>query len=327
MIAAAGVRDAATWSLFVDWCTGTRRCSLPAGPIDVAQFLADTPAAAATQRRRVSVINAVHRRAGLPPPGDAERVRAVLDRARCARMADRRHAARAALGGVGYGPGPLAELLARRDRMVLLLHAAGKRHSQVATLKCGDVEVADTGVHVWVRSGADVVDLTEVTTDATAIAAAWLGVRAVQSRAPSARATFAFLEGRSRLAPGWPPSGLALFTPLDRWGEPPLADAGMSAAAVGVIVSSWMHGIAPRRTSPPGNVTSPGPAEDAPSDVSPAEVPRGSRQQLAPESFDRGLEARRRAIVSLETVAGTLDAVEDRADALLESLALLLDGV
>ena len=76
---------AADWALFTDWCdvTGTR--PLPADPATVLAFLADCPAAPATQRRRVTAIDHHHTAAGHPPPGRRPagpgRARPATDRA------------------------------------------------------------------------------------------------------------------------------------------------------------------------------------------------------------------------------------------------------
>ncbi|MFE5706541.1 hypothetical protein [Rhodococcus koreensis] len=73
------------WGLFTDWCTAVDLASLPADPVTVAMFLGEHPTAPGTQRRRVGVINAAHRRAGLPQPGRSELVRDLLDAGRMAR--------------------------------------------------------------------------------------------------------------------------------------------------------------------------------------------------------------------------------------------------
>jgi hypothetical protein len=59
---------AADWALFVDWCDATDHRSLPADPATVLEFVADCPAAAATQPRRVIAIDHHHTAGGGHPP-------------------------------------------------------------------------------------------------------------------------------------------------------------------------------------------------------------------------------------------------------------------
>ncbi len=46
------------WALFADWCTAADHRPIPAAPETLALFLHEHPAAVATQRRRLSAINA-----------------------------------------------------------------------------------------------------------------------------------------------------------------------------------------------------------------------------------------------------------------------------
>ena len=55
-VAPAPTGYAVTWASFADWCDVTGNTPLPADPATVAAFLADCPAAPATQRRRVIAI-------------------------------------------------------------------------------------------------------------------------------------------------------------------------------------------------------------------------------------------------------------------------------
>src|SRR5690242_8129158 len=71
---------AADRALFVDWCDATDHRALPADPTTVLEFLADCPAATATQRRRVIAIDHHHTSAGHPAPGAEPRVREALGR-------------------------------------------------------------------------------------------------------------------------------------------------------------------------------------------------------------------------------------------------------
>jgi hypothetical protein len=79
-------RDQHVWALFADWCAATEKPPVPATAHQLARFLHDNPAAPATQRRRVSVINTVHRGQGHPAPGSSEAIRCALNIARAARL-------------------------------------------------------------------------------------------------------------------------------------------------------------------------------------------------------------------------------------------------
>ena len=80
------VRYRHDWMLFADWCAAADHRSVPATPKTLALFLREHPAAIATQRRRLSAINAVHTRHGYPAPGRTETVRRHLDTARASRL-------------------------------------------------------------------------------------------------------------------------------------------------------------------------------------------------------------------------------------------------
>lgn len=54
------------WALFRDWCAAAERPSLPTTAAVIAEFMAEVPAAASTQRKRVQAISRTHAAAGLP---------------------------------------------------------------------------------------------------------------------------------------------------------------------------------------------------------------------------------------------------------------------
>ena len=99
----------ATWALFTDWCDVTGNTPLPAEPETVAAFLADCPAAPATQRRRVTAIDHQHTATGYAPPGKSPGVLVVLGRAPAE-------------------PGPSAETVAAVDAALRLLPSHGWTH-------------------------------------------------------------------------------------------------------------------------------------------------------------------------------------------------------
>ncbi|WP_241032071.1 hypothetical protein [Rhodococcus pseudokoreensis] len=136
------------WALFADWCAACDHRALPAHP----SVLADHPAAAGTQRRRVTAINAVHTGAGLPAPGRAEAIRQLLNAARADRLA--RVGERVAhvvprIPVTGWPGG----LFGRRDALILTLAAAGLGFEQIARLRRTDVTAEDDALVVRVGEG------------------------------------------------------------------------------------------------------------------------------------------------------------------------------
>lgn len=136
---------AAIWELFTDWCDVTGHPPLPADPATVLAFLADCPAAPATQRRRVIAIDHQHTTVGHPPPGADPQVRAAVGRPPAEpppiapEIRSRVDAALRALPSRGWTGG----LFGQRDRCLLVLsQLAGIPHRQLARVTAADVTVA-----------------------------------------------------------------------------------------------------------------------------------------------------------------------------------------
>ena len=137
---------AADWALFTDWCAATGHRALPADPATVLEFLADCPAAPATQRRRVIAIDHHHTAAGHPPPGADPRVRDALGRPPtelppiAPEIRTRVDAALRLLPSRGWTGG----MFGRRDRCLLVLSQLARiPHQHLASLTAGDITVAD----------------------------------------------------------------------------------------------------------------------------------------------------------------------------------------
>ena len=130
------------WALFTDWCAACEHRALPTHPTVVAEFLADHPAAAGTQRRRVTAINAVHTRGGLPAPGLAETIRQLLNNRRAERLARIRSVAWQRIPRIPTAGWP-GGLFGRRDALILTLVAGGLGFGDIARLRRTDLTAED----------------------------------------------------------------------------------------------------------------------------------------------------------------------------------------
>lgn len=131
----------AAWQLFADWCQAVGASSLPAEPGTVAEFLRDCPAADATTRRRVLVIDAQHLAAGFAPPGQSTDVLLASGRPAPAPsgatpITPALEVALRFLPSHGWTQG----MFGRRDRCLLFLsQQAGISYQQLARLTVADV--------------------------------------------------------------------------------------------------------------------------------------------------------------------------------------------
>jgi hypothetical protein len=151
---------AADWAFFTDWCTAAGHAPLPATADTVIDFLDDNPAPPATWARHLAAIGRTHSANNQPSPA---RHPAVID------------LVRAAAGSPALDPHPrrlptarLDELLARipshgwpaglhgrRDRLLLVLNAAGLTRSQLHQLRVHQLTVADQALTVHIGDNRD----------------------------------------------------------------------------------------------------------------------------------------------------------------------------
>jgi integrase len=157
------------WARFQGWCAPTGVTSLPARPGVVAEYVAQAAAlvgesgrfcyAPATLSRWVASLNAVHRMAGSPAPGDDPGVKATLRGIRATRKRPPRRAKpagleqlRTALAAIETERWPAA-VIGRRDVAMLLLGFAGAlRRSELVALTLADVEFDDGALILRLRS-------------------------------------------------------------------------------------------------------------------------------------------------------------------------------
>lgn len=321
------VRDRSTWSLFEDWCAAHDAPALPAAPQSLGRFLREHPAAATTQRRRIAVIDAAHHRHALPPPGRAETVRAAVDATRAARL--RRLATRvgstiARLPDTGW---PSA-LFARRDALILTLASTGLPYTQIASLRVRDVTPSGAGIdvlRVGTSSGVDTAtshELVYAGVSPTGVYRRWREVLGYHDRHPSTRMLAAALDASSGTELlGYeqhldPADERPLLTPVDRWGHTPLDTAALTPRAIADIVRTHLRGHAPAHRH---NVRA--------QPLEPGIAPECARAVvLDPDSYERGILARRNAHDLLADVDSALADVEDRADTVLRDLLRILES-
>lgn len=307
------------WVLFQDWCRAAELACLPAAPSTLALFLAEHPAAASTQRARVTAINWHHDHAGLPAPGRSDTIRDVLD----ARRADRLRLVSELIWqriprvpAEGWPKG----LFGRRDAALLLLAAGGMPLQQISRLQRRHITCDDETLVVDNGRYRYRIDPQHGDSDLTpaAVYRRWAQVLAFADRHPSTR-TLATQLTRGHLpdiADDQSRDGL-VFSSIDRWGYLPLPPQPLTAASIAAIVRQHLTGAAPAHTLPPRR-RRPIPAATDP--AAPPEPP-----QLSDEYYDRGSAARRDALTALADVGDVLDYAEARPNALLEQTLAMIE--
>ncbi|PND50089.1 hypothetical protein [Rhodococcus sp. ENV425] len=305
------------WALFADWCLAADRRSIPAAPDTLALFLHEHPAAVATQRRRLSAINAVHTGHGYPAPGRTETVRRHLDTTRVQRLdrIGRLLVQRAVeLPTAGWSSG----LFGRRDALLLVLAATGMSFTDLTRLRRrdlrldGDVLVATTRAGERFRLAPD-----PETGDnpAVSIYRRWAEIQTFLDQHPGTHLLRHHLTDPTVIIAdpldaeqGRQP----LLCPIDRWGHLPHAQS-MTPQSVSALVRAHLSGRAPVR-----KVVSV-PSQDDSDTWDEPEI------ELDPAYYDRGTAARHRDHEALENLTDVFDEIEARTDALLQDLMGVLE--
>ncbi|WP_430336290.1 hypothetical protein [Rhodococcus sp. ACT016] len=310
------------WVLFTDWCTATDQPPLPAAPGTLAQFLHEHPAAAATQRRRVSTINTIHRKHRLPPPGRSETVRRHLDAGRTARMDHLATTLQHRAEDLPVAEWP-AGLFGRRDALLLVLAATGMTFTQITRLRRGDLTTDPDETLVAAIDGQQfrLAPSPGTAPDHTsaAVQRRWAEVLSFLDHYPNTRMLESHLTGSQMSSvPELTERQAAepLLPPIDRWGHLPLPAQAMTPQSVAFLTRAHLTGIPPIHR--PLRLQEPSHTRSDPPSVS---------VLLDPNYYERGTDARLRAQESLKDVLDILDDVEDRADVLLNDLLALLDGI
>ncbi len=307
------------WRLFVDWCTAAEHRPIPAAPATLALFLHEHPAAVATQRRRLSAINAVHTWHGYPAPGRTEIVRRRLDTARDQRLdgLGRLLMQRAVeLPVLGWPSG----LFGRRDALLLVLAAAGMSFTDITRLRRRDIRHDGDILVVTTRAGERFrLPPHPETGDnpAATIYQRWAEIQTFLDQHPGTHLLRHHLTDPVEIVAdpldaeqGRQP----LLCPIDRWGHLPYAQS-MTPQSVSVLVRAHLSGQAPVRRALPVP-----PQDDVDAWVEPDIV-------LDPDYYDRGANARRRDHKALEDLTDVFDEIEQRTDILLTELMKVMEGM
>ncbi|MDV7246263.1 MULTISPECIES: hypothetical protein [Rhodococcus] len=315
-------RDQHVWALFTDWCAATDQPSTPATPHQLARFLHDNPAAPATQRRRVSVINTVQRGQGYPAPGTDEAIRGALNTTRAARLQRVSALVAERLPQIPVTGWP-AGLFGRRDGLILALAAAGVGLEQIARLRRRDITAtADRSASLLLSVDGDRIDLpASPEIPIGAIYRGWTEVLGFLDQNHGTRTVAERFEAGRDLAgfdAAYRADDRPLLTSINRWGHTPLVPAPLTARAVTAITQAYLSGRPPAHTIPQRRFRP---------ESAPTTCPIESDRALDPHYYERGIEARRSAHQDLTDVTTLLNDIEDRADQLLAELLGILDDV
>ncbi|MDC3729108.1 MULTISPECIES: hypothetical protein [unclassified Rhodococcus (in: high G+C Gram-positive bacteria)] len=305
------------WALFADWCTAADHRPIPAASETLALFLHEHPAAVATQRRRLSAINAVHTEHGYPAPGRTETVRRRLDTTRAQRLDRLRRllVQRAVeLPTTGWPSG----LFGRRDGLLLVLAATGMSFTDITRLRRRDLRLDGDVLVVTTRAGERfrlAPDPENGDNPAVAIYERWAEIQAFLDLYPGTHLLRHHLTDPIEIVTDPLDAEQArqpLLCPIDRWGHLPHGQP-MTAQSVSMLVRAHVAGRAPVRRALPVPLQ-----DDVDTWVEP-EI------ELDPAYYERGIAARSRDHEALEDLADAFDEIEARTDALLEDLMGVLE--
>ncbi|KOS57580.1 hypothetical protein [Rhodococcus rhodochrous] len=306
------------WALFADWCTAADHRPIPAAPDTLALFLHEHPAAVATQRRRLSAINAVHTGHGYPAPGRTETVRRHLDTTRASRLdrLGRLLIQRATeLPTLGWPSG----LFGRRDALLLILAATGMTFTDLTRLRRRDIRFDGDMLVVTTRSDERFRLPSDPDTGdnpAGEIYLRWANVQAFLDQYPGTHLLRHHLTDPVEIIADPLDAEQArqpLLCPIDRWGHLPHTQP-MTPQSVSMLVRAYLSGRAPMRRALPV------PSQDD------TGAPVESGIILDSGYYDRGTAARRRDHEALEDLTDVFGDIEQRAEALLDELLAVLEG-
>lgn len=315
---------AATWALFGDWCAAADRVPLPADPLVVLAFLAECPAAVATQRRRVIAIDHHHTATGHAAPGADPRVRAAVGRPPLElppidpEVLVRVETALRMLPSRGWTGG----LFGRRDRCLLVLSQLARiPHRHVAGLVTGDVSVAGGVATITANGSTRVIEAAaDPVLCAPCAVARWLDTHRIIVTRIATRAVAQHLDKAEPVTTDSPHAcrtpvpvtdERTAHTPLlataDQWGASPFPLRRMSPHGVSEQARNLLDGsITVHRT-----LTAHLSTDDSRSPVNKPPTPVSARYSRA--QWQAALDRRRSDIAHLAGISDELTAVDQRA--------------
>ncbi|GAB2451791.1 hypothetical protein GCM10027262_76240 [Nocardia tengchongensis] len=140
-------KQAREWRQFVCWAAAAELPALPTTADTVLAYLAEIPGTPATQRGRVSALNAAHKAKRLPIPGAAEAVRRALNPGRAQRLSGLRAHADMIITRLPVTGWPDA-LTDRRDAVILLPATEGLSWHQISALTQAEITLTARAVTV-----------------------------------------------------------------------------------------------------------------------------------------------------------------------------------
>lgn len=317
----------AAWQLFDDWCQAADRSSLPADPGTVAEFFRSCPAAAATNRRRLLVIDNRHRAVRFAPPGETGEVRfaAGLPLAAPAGppvMSPAMKTALQFLPSHGWTQG----MFGRCDRCMLFLSQQARlAYQQLAKAIVADVATGHRGLvsHIdpvlcgpcaltrWLR----VLEYAETRFNSTVIGHALRRADPLTPNSPhicgSTRPVAAEILG------------LPLLPTIDQWGVFAFSVRPLTPHSLSRIVRDALDGdFGVHRNIDLGDPDKPAGAINPPPAASAA-----AENPYTEADWETALRRRRDAINSLADVAEDLADVDRQADEINKRMTALLDGL
>ena len=310
------VRYRHDWALFADWCAAADHDPIPAASDTLALFLHEHPAAPATQRRRLSAVNAVHTDHGYPPPGRTETVRRHLDIARAQRL-DRLSWLSMQRAVELPTTGWPSALFGRRDALLLVLAATGMSFTDITRLRRRDIRLDGNTVVAMTRAGESFripPDPETGDNPAAEIYQRWAEIQAFLDQYPGTHLLRHHLTDPVEIIVDPLDADQArqpLLCPIDRWGHLP-HNQPMTPQSISALVRAHLSGRAPTRR------TLPVPQLD---DTSPGVEPE---IELDSGYYERGTAARSRDHEALEDLTDVFDEIEARTDALLQDLMGML---
>ncbi|MFE4460764.1 hypothetical protein ACFROC_25705 [Nocardia tengchongensis] len=279
------------WRQFARWAAAAEYPALPASASTVLSYLAEHPGTSATQRGRVTALNAAHTLTAHPIPGAAETVRRALNPQRAARLTVLAERADILIANMPIHGWPEA-LTARRDAVILLCATAGLSWHQISSLRQHQVTVTDTAVTIGAQPLAELPATARPDTCPVQVFRRWAQVL---THAPAATGHIRLEELLAEPDPDMTPSA---SMPERYRDQPLLCDFDHRGLAVGVI--DELDPLSADQIAAITTTRFQGPARRT-----------GNCAELDPNYYERGIAARLRDRTVLSEIDDLLDRFDD----------------